>query len=292
MLGFQAMFLACSKTYDKIAGMDQQPTRLIAKNPSKTANVALSPFSPAGRQQNKRTSIRNGKRHWIPNSSTRWTDYLSAEKALDLIEGANHARELGFPLNLSLTIHFERGNLNPIYTPQMAIGYFLKAANQWLALRGIPATFIWVREHVIGTGRHVHILLHCPLEYQAEFKKRAKQKWVLLAGMDKADRDTLHFERIGPRGYAEGQASTRDRQKYLNQLKGSLKYHLKGIDPDQALPRVTGDNRPIAELLGIEPEGNQPIYGRRASQSQNISRGARERYAAGKQQSEATTASQ
>jgi hypothetical protein len=156
----------------------------------------------------------------------------------------------------------------------------------------IPATFIWVREHVIGTGRHVHILLHCPLEYQAEFKKRAKQKWVLLAGMDKADRDTLHFERIGPRGYAEGPASTRDRQKYLNQLKGSLKYHLKGIDPDQALPRVTGDNRPIAELLGIEPEGNQPIYGRRASQSQNISRGARERYAAGKQQSEATTANQ
>ena len=272
--------------------MDQQPTRLTATKPSKTANVALAPFSPAGRQQNKRTSIRNGKRHWIPNSSTRWTDYLSAEKALDLIEGANHARELGFPLNLSLTIHFERGNLKPIYTPQMSIGYFLKAANQWLALRGIPATFIWVREHVIGTGRHVHILLHCPVEYQAEFKKRAKQKWVLLAGMDKADRDTLHFERIGPRGYAEGQASTRDRQKYLNQLKGSLKYHLKGINPDQALPKQMGRDGSVAELLGIEPEDNQPIFGRRASQSQNISKGARDRYAAGNRQSNGGMADQ
>jgi hypothetical protein len=175
-------------------------------------------------------------------------------------------------------VHFERGNLKPDYTPQNAIGYYLKAAAQWLNLRGIAGTYIWVMEHVMATGRHAHILMHCPPEYQAAFNKMAKREWVKLAGMDTADKKTVHIERVGPRGYTVAQSSPKHQQQYLNQLNGSFKYHLKGINPDQALPNLMGSDRPVAELLRIRPEDNQPIFGRRASQSQNISKGARDRY--------------
>ncbi len=214
---------------------------------------------------------------------------MAASKALDLIDAANHARTIGLPLNFSLTVHFERGNLKPDYTPQNAIGYYLKAAAQWLNLRGIAGTYIWVMEHVMGTGRHAHILIHCPPEYQAAFRKMAKTKWLTLAGMDTTDKGTVHIERVGPRGYTVAQSAPRHQQQYFNQLKGVLKYHLKGINPYQALPKQMGIDGSVAELLGIKPEDNQPIFGRRASQSQNISKGARDCFAAGNQQSNGDT---
>jgi len=217
---------------------------------------------------------------------------LAASKALDLIDAATHARIIGLPLNLSLTVHFERGNLKPHFEPQHAIGFYLKAATQWLALRGIAGTYIWVMEHVMGTGRHAHILIHCPPEYLAAFKKMAKGQWLKLAGMDTTDKRTVVAERVGPRGYTVAQSSPKHHQQYLNQLKGSFKYHLKGINPDQALPKQMGRDGSVAELLGIEPEDNQPIFGRRASQSQNISKGARDRYAAGNRQSNGGMADQ
>lgn len=258
----------------------------------KSAIPAQSPITALKRQSEKRTYIRNAPRYWIPNSGNRPTDYLAASKALDLIDAANHARTIGLPLNLALAVHFERGNLKPHYTPQDAMGYFLKAATQWLNLRGISGTYIWVLEHVIATGRHAHILMHCPPEYQAAFNKMAKRKWVKLAGMDTTDKKTVHIERVGPSGYTVARSSPKHQQKYLNQLKGSLKYHLKGINPDQALPKQMGFDRPVAELLGIRPEDNQPILGRRASQSQNISKGARDRFAAGNQQSDGAVTNQ
>lgn len=293
MLGFSGLFLACSKTYDRIASMEAQQGPIKATKSRKTASVALAPFSPAGRQQKKRTYIRNGReRHWIPNSKARWTPTLKAETVLDLIEAVAHARTIGLPVNWTICIQFKRGNLKPHFRAQDAIGYFLKSATQWLATKGVPPTFVWFIEHSMGTGEHVHILMHCPNHCRKRFKELAKTKWIQRAGMDLTDKQTLFQEPFGPRSYDVLKSSRRDQQTYLNQLKGYFRYHLKSIDPDQALPKVTGDDRPVAEWLGIEPHDNLPIYGRRASRSQNISKGARERYAAGKQQSEATPAIQ
>ena len=261
-------------------------------NAQRTAITVLAPIRAFKQRAEKRTSIRNAQRSWIPNGGARPSEYLTATKALDLIEAGNHARIIGLPLNLAVTVHFERGDLKPHYTSQHATGYFLKAATQWLALRGIAGTYVWVMEHVMGTGRHVHILMHCPPEYQAAFSKMAKRKWVKLAGMDTTDKKTVHIERVGPRGYTVAQSSPKHQQQYLNQLKGAFKYHLKGINPDQALPKQMGVDGSVAELLGIEPEDNQPIFGRRASQSQNISKGARDRFAAGNQQSDGAMSAQ
>ncbi len=272
--------------------MDRTPQARTVANAQRTVTIAPAPLKGFKRRSEKPTYIRNVTRSWIPNSRNRPSEYLAASKALDLIDAATHARTIGLPLNLAVAVHFERGNLKPHYTPQDAIGYLLKAATQWLNLRGVAGTYIWVMEHVMGTGRHAHILIHCPPEYQAAFRKMAKTKWLTLAGMDTTDKGTVHIERVGPRGYTVAQSAPKDHKAYLNQLKGVFKYHLKGINPYQALPKQMGVDGSVAELLGIKPEDNQPIFGRRASQSQNISKGARDRFATGNQQSDGAVTNQ
>ena len=221
----------------------------------------------------------NGKRHWTPNSRTRWTEYIKAEKALDVLQAAAHAHTIGTPLNYQADIHFECGNLNDLYAPQDAIGAWTKAMGQWLALRGLQATFVWFREHVTGTGEHVHVLLHIPPEHRKDFKKLARTSWLKIAHMSPDNRAVIKMQKLGPRDYPL-RHSTEKQATYFNQLVGSLRYRLKGIDPHQALPKITGSDRPVAELLDIDPDDNEPIYGRRVSQSQNITETARDRYAA------------
>jgi hypothetical protein len=263
--------------------MEKQPNAVIAAKPSKTANTAQAPMKAFKQRSEKRTLLSNGKgtrkRHWTPNSRSNWTDYIKAEKALDILQAAAHAHTIGTPLNYQADIHFECGNLNDLYAPQDAIGAWTKAMGQWLALRGVQATFIWFREHVTGTGAHVHVLLHIPPEHRKDFLKLARRNWLEIAHMSAANRAVIKMQKLGPRDYPLRQ-STEKHTTYFNQLIGSLRYRLKGIDPDQALPKITGSNHPVAELLGIDTEDNEPIYGRRVSQSQNISKGARDRYAA------------
>ncbi|MFN3452046.1 MAG: hypothetical protein ACK4ZE_07790 [Sphingorhabdus sp.] len=261
-----------------------------ASSQARTAANALIPAIPAQqplkafkRQSAKRTYIGIRERNWIPNSWARQTTYLEAGKALDLIEAATHARIIGLPLNLSLCIHFDAGNLKPHYTAQNAIHYFWKNATKWLSRKGIPATFVWVLEHSVGNGRpngtglHVHILMHCPEQYQEAFSKLAETKWLISAGMDNRDPSTFDAReyRVRPTDH--------NRQAYFDNYKTALAYLLKGMDPNEALPKVTGDDRPFAQWLGIQDtlKPNLPISGRRMSRSQNITKTARDRYHAG-----------
>lgn len=246
----------------------------------KTANVVIEHKRRQSRSSGSLTLLSNGKaprpRRHIPNSRANWTAYLDAEKGLGLIEGAVHAAKINRPLNLSVTIHFERASLSDLWRPQDAVGAWLKRAGQWLGLRAIPCTFLWVMEHAVGTGRHVHILLHCPPAHQKAFKEKGRGDWLRKAGMIPI-KHAIHYERVGPRGYDPATATTAQRGTYLRQLQGSLRYHIKGLDPDQRIDLGVGPKL-ITELLGIEPEYSSPIYGRRVSRSQNIGRTAIERY--------------
>lgn len=259
--------------------MERTPQAQTAANAHKSASPAQAPLKAFKRRSKNRTLLSNGKRLHIPNSRARWTDYIKAETVLDVLQSAAHAHTIGTPFNYQADIHFECGKLNDIFEPQDAIGAWTKAMGQWLALRGIQATFVWFREHVTGTGAHVHVLLHIPPEHRKAFKKLARTSWLKIAGMSLDNRAVIKMQPLGPRDYPL-RASAEKHTTYFNKLVGSLRYRMKGIDPDQALPRITGSDRPVAELLGIEPEDNEPIYGKRVSRSQNILKTARDRYAA------------
>lgn len=256
----------------------------MAAKAHKSANGQTSRNGRAITAPASHTLLSKGKaprsRSHIPNSRHRWTEYLDAQKGFDLVDAATHASRIGRPLNQFVTIHFERANLSDLWRPQDAISAWLKLAGQWLGLRDVPCTFLWVMEHAPGTGLHVHILLHCPPNLRKDFKAKGEGAWLRKAGMAPAagDRHAIHFERVGPRGYDPATAIAKQRGTYHRQLKGLLRYHLEGLDPDQHISLVDGEAKPITELLGVEPSRSIAIYGRRASRSQNIGKTARDRF--------------
>lgn len=254
----------------------------MAGNPRKSANPAFEATSGQNRHREANTLLSNGKvpsvRKQAPNSRHRWTDHISGEKAIDLVEATAHAITIKRPLNLFVTIHFEKADLSPGWREQHAIGEWLKRAGQWLGLRGIPNTFLWILEHATGTGLHVHLLLHCPPEYRSDFTKKGKKDWLTKAGMAPTDRHAIHYEPVGPRNYDPGTATRKQQGTYLRQVTGVLRYHLEGIDPDGTTPTVITGGKLLAEMLRIEPKYSNPIYGRRVSRSQNIGKTARDRY--------------
>jgi hypothetical protein len=234
--------------------------------------------------RSRRTYMSSGKvRSHVPNHRSRHSAHLTEQQAIGLIAAAVHARNIERPLNRFITIHLERGDLDPrTHRAQDAVGRYLRLAGQWLADRDVPITFIWVLEHAQGTGLHAHILIHVPPALAKDFGYRARSRWLSLCGIE-PQKNVIRSKPVGPRGFGLVTATSKDRQSYLNQLQGVLRYITKAINPDaksKLLSQSARASRPsAAELLGIESEYCEPIYGRRCSRSQNIGEAARTRYA-------------
>jgi len=254
-----------------------------AQKPAKaqrTASPATARMKAKKPKRKNRTLLSNVKRYWTPNSRGRSTRHIKAENALDAIEAAAHAHTIGYPFNLQADIHFECGKLDEdLYRPQDALSRWLRLQGQWLATKGIPSTFWSTMEHETGTGQHVHILLHCPPEHQRAFQKLARTSWIEGAYMSTDNDEAILIQKLGPYRYAVTDSAAKQ-TTYFNQLVGSLSYRLKGMNPNQALPKQMGVNSPVAELLGITTFDNLPIYGRRTSSSNNIRKTTRDSYAA------------
>jgi hypothetical protein len=239
------------------SGQSSPSTHTLYSNSS----ASLPPFSP-------------------PNHRGRSSEYIGSEQAFDLIAAASHARLIGLPLNLFITINFEAGDLESGRRGQEALSAWLKRAGQWLALRGVKLTYIWVLEHASGAGLHTHILLHCPHKHHAAFKKMGRTSWAVKAGMRPATgsrQNAIYYEKVGPRGYDGPNALPNHHQTYYNQLKGILKYHLKAINPEEVV-KLDQAQRLLGDFLKVEENYSLPIYGRRLSRSENISKKAREAY--------------
>lgn len=225
------------------------------------------------------TTMSSGRLRTLPpNHVGRWSVAMTAAKAIGLIEAAAHATALERPLNRFITIHLERGELND--RAQVAVGGFLRRAGQWMASRGEAATYLWVLEHVAGTGLHAHILAHVPLEMQKDFGFKARHRWLTLSGLSPSA-NVIHTERVGPRGFDQAVATREQKGSHNRQLTGILRYHLKNLDPAAPMPHL--DDTSAATALGIDTESSTAIYGKRCGTSQNIGATARRRWQDGKQ---------
>lgn len=176
--------------------------------------------------------------------------------------------------------------MSPAYREQDALSRYLKIMGQWLRLRGVPMTFVWVMENSIGRGEyiggngmHVHLLVHCPSEYRRDFKKLAEGKWLALSGMEIV-KDAVKIKRIGSRQYDGLNESQHRQTAYHNALSGQLLYLMEGLNPD-CHKKLQDDPDPRVAILmeRLERDASLPIYGRRMSRSQNIGPTARKRYA-------------
>lgn len=220
----------------------------------------------------------------VPNHRNRSSIHLKEAQIIAAVAAAVHARTLNQPLNRFVTIHLEKGELPG--RAQDAVGAYLKAAGKWLRVRGVTPTYLWWLEHAVGTGLHVHMLIHVPAELRDAFSIKARHAWLKASGLV-PHAGVIRTEQVEPRGIGPTGPTKRQRQSYQNQLQGVLRYMGKSIDPDATsslhrhLPLAA---RPTAAVaLGIKPEYCHPIYGRRISVSENIGPTARKRFEAERQ---------
>jgi hypothetical protein len=186
-----------------------------------------------------------------------YSDHISGpqyEKARSAIDFA-HAR--GCPMTLTVSINWTRTDAGD--DPQgMILDKMMEATRKWLKRNGV-AVFaqVEVRERPDDPDPvpNAHVMLHCPHELIAAFKRFYRKALRGRCGVlrDKA----LVFETIG------GGNPT------LTAALGQLYYLSKGIDPVQA------------KKHGIRPEPQGRVFGKRISVSQDIGPAARRRHAAG-----------
>ena len=84
---------------------------------------------------------------------------------------------LGMPFNRFITIHWERGDVAEIDAAK-ATTAFLKYARDYLAGKGFPFAYVWVRENDEGDGskgHHVHILAYLP---KGQSLGHLQRRWI------------------------------------------------------------------------------------------------------------------
>ena len=187
-----------------------------------------------------------GDRPTARNVRTRWSAFIRPEAATNIILAAGHASKTGRDLNRFVTINFDQGEL--LGRAQGALGAYLKLGADWLRLRGVEATHVWVLENGPGKGLHVHILQHVPRELSPHYSALQKG-WLRNAGLTPNKANVIRSKGI----------------KSPRALRGVLKYLLKGGHPE-FLQQFCGQ---------IRGDGGSVIYGKRCGTSQNIGAKAR-----------------
>lgn len=87
----------------------------------------------------------------------------------------NHACRIGCKPNYHLSVQWRLTQHED--APFKALQKLLESLRKWLARRGIPEVFIWVRERVRDQCEHAHIALHCPSRFAADLST-AIWRWI------------------------------------------------------------------------------------------------------------------
>jgi hypothetical protein len=185
----------------------------------------------------------------MPTVLTRPSRHLRENEARRVIDAACFAVCIGRPLNRHITIHLNRAKVSCSHS---FITRFLKHAGDWLRYRAdIAPHYVWVLENPPGGGLNVHILIHVPTAHVADFN-RAQRRWIKMSGALNRP-GVLRSSDIWYSDFSRGL------QPYLcDGLWGILKYLLKGLAPESA------------ERLGIAPQDEGPVHGKRSGCSEAL----------------------
>lgn len=187
---------------------------------------------------------------------------ISAENALNLLNGFAFAEARRTPMNAAFTIAFVGSRFYPQGAGTKDVTAecrrrLLLLLGDFATANGFEATFVYGLENppTGGTGLHAHVLMHLPQH----------QHRPLLAALESKLRGTFRW---GPRaGSFEELLIQPHRVDYADAFR-STHYFLKGIDPGVTTYRRTNGEGP-------SPQGR--IHGKRIGCSQNIDQAARQR---------------
>jgi len=197
------------------------------------------------------------------------SDTLMAVQAQKAADGALLSLRIGKWLNRSIPINFDKANL-PRSSARPFLRWYLKQVRDWLAYREAgPICYIAVFEN--KGGFHVHILMHVPFGLWDDFQA-AEDRWVRF-GLEKYegvyhpdvlwDVPVINYERL-----IRGHASERD---YLKQLRGAVRYNLKGATRMDTAAFLGMSEDDISNLNPKSlPSHQGRVWGRRVSVSHSL----------------------
>ena len=177
----------------------------------------------------------------------------------NVLAAINFAPKIGQPLNRFVTIHIQAAGGLP--GPQL-IGQFLKLAGDWLRLRNVQPTYVWVRETGEHKGEHVHIAINVPPEHGRGFGHR-QRGWMKAIGL-RCWRGVIHTRPIG-NSASHAFSDVRYGEAYSDHLTAMIEYLLKSADPATARAYGLAKQREIGGVL----------VGKRLGTSANIGASAR-----------------
>ena len=192
-----------------------------------------------------------------PHRKGRRSTALRAKDCENLILAAEHAIQIGKPLNRMLTVHFDKAGISDSVK---ATGQLLKLMGDWLRCNNTGITAVWVREAGPQKGEHAHILLSIPPPILGSFT-RMQRGWFKKIGATWKRGVYLSRPIGGSHKLAFSEAS---RDLYKQALTGALHYLLKGADVQARL----------AYGIGKRGDGGE-LWGKRCSTTENIGRTAR-----------------
>lgn len=181
----------------------------------------------------------------------RLSRHITLTQAENLAHAVGFARQIGFPLNRHLTVLWEHAGV--VGRVQDVQARFLELMRKWLQYRTVEAAWVWVVEDGACMGLHSHILVHVPNPYLTAWK-RMLPNW-LDGDVDDKTIDVVSIQ------YPNRSEAT------LNRVKGKVKYLLKGVSSQSGA------------LIGVRPENQGVVPGKRTGTSQNIGRAARSAFA-------------
>jgi hypothetical protein len=185
-----------------------------------------------------------------------YSDHLERRHIEDTCAAAAFAHEIEHPLNLCIDINWTRTGLGDDHDGAV-LKKLMELSRKWLKRRGVAIfAYIAIRENPTRPYPcpNAHILLHCPWPLIA-----SSQAWFLETATRvcwRLDEGAVLFGRVG------------NGNPTVKAALGKLRYMSKGASPR------------VAKRLGIAPEPQGRVYGKRVSISQDINRAARQRHAA------------
>lgn len=192
--------------------------------------------------------------------------FLTKAQVSCLAQAIFSAAQLGLPLNRFITIHWERAGVHEAKSA-WATAQFLKYVRDWVAKKGLPFAYVWIRENDYGDGSkgdHVHILAHIP---KGQSIGRLQLRWIKRITGRTYRKGVIKTARVG----GTANASIASPEHYNVNLLYVAEYVLKGgskaISEALALGRWGDGGRIVGKRCGISRNLSRQLHARRQSRS-------------------------
>ena len=188
---------------------------------------------------------------------------ISKHGLTQLINSFHFAEEQDTPLNVALTLSWEKtANWTEAqYATRREL--FLNNLTKWLRRQPVVPAYLWTAEISNTQGLHQHLLVHVP---QHLFRRFCEKVSDLVPGFI-GNPHTIRIHRD-----QDDQTKPPKRMFHINQRLGAFKYLLKRMN-HTATFNTNGKRLNLADYIGIQHRGSEPrpLDGRRYGVSHTIS---------------------